>query len=132
MTKSSLLNSFVNLRCALYVIDLLGRPPYNGSPVADKEHVPDDASDVTPTADGYSWVKDRQKDENTVRFRYVPNRDTGKPAVSPRIVHLHWMNAIQDEFGENVQTMDNHNGIVPKIDLLRWTEIQHNQHFNVH
>ena len=88
----------MNLRFALYVIDLLGRPPYDGSPVADdKEHVPDDASDVTPTAAGNSRVKDRQKDENTVRFRFVPNRDTGKPAVSLRIVvHLHWMNAIQD------------------------------------
>ena len=113
------------------MVDRFGRPPDDGRPVAEKDNSPDDASDVTPTADGNSRVKDRQREEKTIRFRFVPNRAT-TTVVSPRVIHLHWIKAIQDEFGESVQILDNHNRIVPKIDLLRWTDTQHQQHFSVH
>ena len=42
------------------------------------------------------------------------------------------MKAIQEEFGEQVQILDNHSRAIPKIDLLRWTDIQHQQRFSVH
>ena len=92
---------------------------------------PDDASDATPVDVRNSRIKDSQLDEKTVKFRFVPSRTNDTP-ISPRVFHSHWIKAVQDEFGDQIQILDNHNRPVPKIDLLRWSEIQHQQNFAVH
>ena len=113
------------------MIDLSGRPPDDGGTFSKAPPVPDDDSDATPTAEGNSRVKDRQSVEQTIRFRFVPS-STASTVVSPRIIHAHWIQSVQDEFGDHVHILDNYNRVVPKVDILRWTDLQHQQHFQVH
>ena len=113
------------------MVDLFGHPYDDGRTASNGTSVPDDASDATPTDDRNSRVKDRYLEEKTIRFRFVPSRDNAS-AVSPRVIHAHWLKTVQDEFGDKVKVYDNHNRLVPKIDLLRWSDLQHQQHFTVH
>jgi hypothetical protein len=39
---------------------------------------------------------------------------------------------VQDEFGKDVQILNNQGRSLPKVDILRWTEKQHDQHFKVY
>ena len=110
---------------------LSGRPPGDGDAAGMAIDVPDDASDVTPVDDRNSSVKASKTEEKTVKFRFVPSR-TAASTVSPRVIHSHWLKHVQEEFGEHVQILDNHSRPVPKIDLLRWSDLKHQQHFNVH
>ena len=99
------------------MINAFGRPPDDGKDATMATDVPDDASDVTPVNDRNSRIKDLQREEKTVKFRFVPSRTSGA-TVSPRVIHSHWLKEVQDEFGDNVQILDNHNRPIPKIDLL--------------
>ncbi len=103
----------------------------DGSAFAPNPDPPDDASDITPTDDRNSSGKERQRVEKTLRFRFVPN-NRNDVNVTPNHVHLHWITAVQEVFGDQVRIIDNHNRVLPKIDLLRWTPLQHQQYYNIH
>jgi hypothetical protein len=45
---------------------------------------------------------------------------------------LHWLQAVQEAFGTDVQIMTNKGKLLPKVDTVRWTERQHKLHFDVH
>lgn len=92
----------------------------------------DDASDMTPTDNRNAREKDRQSVEKTLRFRFTIKGHNGSNPITPSHIHLHWINAVQDEFGDQIRIIDNHNRILPKVDLLRWTTLQHQQHFTMH
>ena len=96
------------------MVDRFGRPPDDGRVAAMATDLPDDASDTTPVDVRNSRVKDSQRDEKTVKFRFIPSRTSDIP-ISPRVIHSHWIKAVQDEFGEQIQILDNHNRPVPKI-----------------
>jgi uncharacterized membrane-anchored protein YhcB (DUF1043 family) len=91
----------------------------------------DDASDITPNDDRNARVKERKRDEKTLRFRFKQSNLTTND-INPRTIHLHWMAAIQEEFGDKVRIIDNNNRVIPKVDLLRWTPLQHQQHYKIH
>ena len=103
----------------------------NGRSSAANGDQPDDASDITPNDDQNARVKERKREEKALRFRFTQsNRNPND--VNPRTIHLHWMAAIQDEFGDQVHIIDNKNRVVPKVDLLRWTPLQHQHHYKIH
>ena len=79
---------------------------------------PDDATVTTPPRGERARSKDTFFQEKTIRFRFPPSED-GR-VVPPPLLHIHWMHAVQDAFGDQVQFIDNNNRRVPKIDPLRY------------
>jgi hypothetical protein len=92
---------------------------------------PDDASDITPTDDRNSSGKERTRVEKTLRFRFAHN-NSNDDTVTPCHIHFHWVTAVQEAFGDQVRIIDNNNRVLPKVDLLRWTTLQHQQHYKIH
>ena len=85
----------------------------------------DDASDATPSNRRVPQLKSAMLIERTVKFRFMPAGD-GEP-VPPYLVHLHWIQAVQENFGQSVQIYNNNGCVMPKVDTMRWTAAQHGQ-----
>ena len=77
----------------------------------------DDDTVATPPRGGKTKAPSTTFIEKTLRFRFPP-MFTGDP-VAPSTLHAHWMCAIQQEFGNDVQIIDNQNRVVSKIDPTR-------------
>lgn len=103
----------------------------DGGASGSKPTFSDELSDVTPTDDRNARGKDCHRVEKTLRFRFAPSNRT-EDNIAPGHVHLHWITAVQETFGDQVRIIDNHNRVLPTVNLLRWTTLQHQQHFNIH
>jgi hypothetical protein len=91
----------------------------------------DDETVATPPRGGKAKTsKSTALIEKTLRFRFPPML-TGDP-VAPSTLHAHWMCAIQQEFGDAVQIIDNQNRVVPKIDPTRLDPKNIKAHFIWH
>lgn len=77
----------------------------------------DDDTVATPTRGEKGRAPEGHLTEKTLRFRYPPM--TSCDHVAPFMLHVHWMCAVQEAFGEAVQFFDNKNRRVPKIDPIR-------------
>ena len=75
----------------------------------------DDDTVATPTRGDKARGPNFLFIEKTLRFRFPPML-TGDPVTPPSTLHAHWMCAIQQEFGDAVQIINNKNRIVPTID----------------
>ena len=77
----------------------------------------DDASDVTPPAASRRNSNDLHRVEKTLKFRFFSTG--GSDHVEPAQIHLHWIQAIQEQFGTDVQQVMNNNGqVMPKVDTI--------------
>ena len=85
-----------------------GRPPGDGGvpPAVGVNH--DDASDATPPGVRGAQRNEELRVEKTVKFRFIGNHKG--EAVVPAKFHLHWIQAVQEYFGKDVQVMNN-NGL---------------------
>ena len=108
-----------------------GRKFDDGGTFVTNEDPPDDDSDITPTNDRNARAHERKREEKTIRFRFAPT-DQGFHDINPSMIHLHWIASIQETFGDKVHIIDNNNHVLPKVDILRWTPHQHQQHYKVH
>ena len=68
--------------------------------------------------------------EKTLKFRFLGHNHNDQ--VLPGQVHLHWIQAIQDQFGAEVQIINNNGQVMPKVDTVRWTIGQRNNNFKVY
>jgi hypothetical protein len=108
-----------------------GRPSTDRGAFVTNIDPPDDDSDITPTDDRNARKNERKREEKTIKFRFKPNNSmSGK--VNPSVVHLHWIALIQEAFGDKVHIFDNNNKVMPTVDLVRWDQLQHQQHFKIH
>ena len=60
--------------------------------------------------------------EKTVKFRTRVNQTD---AIDPSTIHLHWVQTVQEALGKEIQVCTNKGGIMPLIDTMRWTAVQH-------
>ena len=94
-------------------------PPSDGSRTGlPANGAPDDDTVVTPPRGDRARSNDHSLEEKTIKFRFAPM--ASGDAVPPHILHVHWMQAIQQAFGDQeVQFFDNANRRVPVIDPIR-------------
>ena len=90
----------------------------------------DDGSDVTSPGRGGSKKKDSNNVEITWRIRFI--RLSNSEQVHPAKIHLQLIQAIQEQFGENVKILSNGNVLMPKVDILKWSTDQHSKYFKIH
>ena len=78
----------------------------------------DDDTVVTPTRGAKKDTPASQVQEKTLRFRFpVMN---GGNCVPPPVLHYHFIAAVQEAFGDQIQFLDNKNRKVGKVDLVRF------------
>ncbi|KAI2501779.1 hypothetical protein MHU86_12699 [Fragilaria crotonensis] len=110
--------------------DLPGGSPRDGSVPSVVRGNLDDASDVTPPGGSGARTNGQQLVEKTVKFRFLVNQ-SGEP-VLPSKLHLHWIQAVQEYYGDAVQIMNNNGQTMPIVDTMRWTTAQHVKQFTIH
>jgi hypothetical protein len=91
---------------------------------------PDDDTVATPPRGDRAKSNERSLVEKTIKFRFAPMA-TGD-AVHPHTLHIHWMQAIQQAFGDQVQFFDNANRRVPVIDPIRTEASKSKLRFTLH
>jgi hypothetical protein len=79
-------------------------------------HPTDDISDVTPPGNGGMKGKDQKHIEKTLKFRFI--RNWHAEVIHPSKIHLHWIQAVQESFGNNVVIMMNTNKVMPQVATL--------------
>jgi hypothetical protein len=97
-----------------------GTAALNPAPPVDS-HVPgsqDDDTVVTPPRRAQKSNSDDQSDEKTLMFRFPVIVDLEKSIVPPPVLHYHFIAAVQDAFGDQIQVLDNNNRKVGKIDVI--------------
>lgn len=52
--------------------------------------------------------------------------------MSPSKIHLHWIQAVQEYCGADIQIMNNNGQTMPIVDTMRWTIGQHSKQFQIH
>ncbi|KAI2509638.1 hypothetical protein MHU86_4758 [Fragilaria crotonensis] len=107
-------------------------PPGDASATVTLPEMQDDASDITPPGGSVKRGNQRLNTEKTWKFRFVTDKNNRQDHVSSAKVHLHWLQAVQEAFGDDIQIMTNKGKPLPKVDTVRWTERQHMLHFDVH
>lgn len=100
--------------------------PRTGLPAAD---APDDDTVVKPTRGDCARLNDQILEEKTIKLRFAPIKD-GDP-VPPHLLHVHWTQAVQQAFGDQLQFFDNSNWLVPVIDPIR-TEARGQMRFKLY
>ena len=100
-----------------------GAPPVNETAGAhDKDATPPRQKNVEPK--GPVLV------EKTVKFRFT--RVNQHDAIDPTTIHLHWVQTVQEALKTEIQVCTNNGGIMPTVDTMRWTAVQHGQQYKVH
>ena len=97
-----------------------GSAASNPAPPADSR-VPgsqDDDTVVTPPRRTKKSNSDDQSDEKTLMFRFPVVVDLEKGIVAPPVLHYHFLAAVQEAFGDQIQILDNKNRKVDKIDII--------------
>jgi hypothetical protein len=78
----------------------------------------DDDTVVTPTRRAKASAPDGQLEEKTLRFRFPTMADGNN--VIPPVLHYHFIAAVQEAFGDQIEILDNKNCRVEKIDMIRF------------
>jgi hypothetical protein len=89
-------------------------PPADGR---DPDHQDDDTV-ATPTRGAKKDPPASQIQEKTLRFRFPVMK--GGNCVPPPVLHYHFIAAVQEAFGDQIQFLDNTNRKVGKVDLVRF------------
>lgn len=105
-----------------------GAYPRTGIPTA---MAPDDDTVATPTRGDKSRPNDQSLEEKTIKFRFPAPVSSGDP-IPPHVLHVHWMQDIQQAFGPQVQFFDNANHKVPVIDPIRVEATGAKMNFKLH
>ena len=83
-------------------------------------HLADDETTIaTPPKGRKTNRNDPGMTSKVLKFRFSPT--TKKQQAAPSLIHTHWMHAVQDAFGEDVEIINNRNQKVDTIDLLQWS-----------
>jgi hypothetical protein len=74
----------------------------------------DDMSDVTPPTRGNGGNFDHGMVEKVIKFRFTTG-GKGKQPVAPSLIHIHWMHAVQEALGHEIEILNNRNKKVETI-----------------
>ena len=105
-------------------------PPDDGGapPVPPSPH--DSALEATPSRQKATGPKGPVLIEKTVKFRFT--RANQHDAIDPATIHLHWVHLVQEALEKEIQVFTNNGGIMPPVDTMRWTSVQHGQQYKVY
>jgi hypothetical protein len=87
----------------------------------------DDASEATQTDTRRSKKTAEILIEKTVKFRFL--KLDSVHSVDPILFHLHWLQMVQEEFGDSIQVFNNNGGIMQKVSSLHWDAAKHGKIF---
>jgi hypothetical protein len=98
-----------------------------------KASTTDDMSDVTPPTRGNGGNFDHGMVEKVIKFRFTPGLP-GKQQVAPSLIHTHWIQAVQEALGTDIEIFNNRSQKVEKIDILHWSSnpLIHQRQFKVY
>ena len=84
-------------------------------------HLDDDETTIaTPPKGRKQNRNDLGMTSKVIKFRFMPP-NTQKQQVAPSLIHTHWMYAVQEAIGEDVEIINNRNQKVEPINLLNWS-----------
>ena len=98
-------------------------PTGDGGNGAAKSTPVDDDSDSTPLGSSVVKTNDNKEVGKTWRIRFISNSNAEK--VHPSKIHLQLIQEVQERFGGKVKVLSNNNVLMPKVDILTWTEERH-------
>ena len=100
----------------------------------EKPNTSDDMSDVTPPIRGNGSAKDKGMVSKVVKFRFKATAGKGGMPIDPSLIHSHWIDAIQETFGPDVDNINNKSQKHARIDILEWSHntLLHQKHFKIH
>ena len=90
----------------------------------------DDDSDSTPLGSSVVKTNNNKEVEKTWRIRFIS--DSNAEQVHPSKIHLQLIQEVQERFGGKVKVLSYNNVLMPKVDILTWTEERHSKHFKIH
>jgi hypothetical protein len=105
-------------------------PPDDGGAPPVSETTGTHDRDATPPRQKNIEPKGPALVEKTVKFRFT--RVNQHDAIDPTTIHLHWVQMVQEALKTEIQVCTNNGGIMPKVDTMRWTAVQHGQQYKVH
>ena len=105
-------------------------PTGDGGNGAAKSTPADDDSDSTPLGSSVVKTNENKEVEKTWRIRFISSSNVDK--VHPSKIHLQLIQEVQERFGGKVKVLSNSNVLMPKVDILTWTEERHSKHFTIH
>ena len=106
-----------------------GPPDDGGTPPVDQP-AGNDEMETTPPRQKKAGPKGPVLIEKTVKFRFT--RVNQHDSIDPSTLHLHWVQIVQEALKTDIQVFTNNGGIMPPVDLMRWTSVQHSQQYKVH
>ena len=104
-------------------------PDHGGAPPVPQPAGAHDR-DATPPRQANAGPKGPVLTEKTVKFRFT--RVNQHDAIDPTTIHLHWVQLVQKALKTDIQVFTNNGGIMPLVDTMRWTAVQHGQQHEVH
>ena len=104
--------------------------PDDGGTPPIEQPAGNNAMDTTPPRQKKAEPKGPVLIEKTVRFRFT--RVNQHDAIDPATIHLHWVQIVQEAIKTDIQVFTNNGGIMPPVDPMRWTSVQHSQQYKVH
>ena len=104
--------------------------PDDGGTPPIEQPAGNDAMDTTPPRQKKAEPKGPVLIEKTVKFRFT--RANQHDSIDPATFHLHWVQIVQEALKTDIQVFTNNGGIMPPVDPMRWTSVQHSQQYKVH
>jgi hypothetical protein len=91
----------------------------SAKPPPDPHLADDETTIATPPKGNTTNRNDQGMKSKVLKFRFSPTPH--KQQVPPSIIHTHWMHAVQEAFGTDVDIINNRNQKVDTINLLHWS-----------
>ena len=108
------------------------QPPNGAAKPPPDPHLADDESTIATPPKGNKTIRNNQgMTSKVLKFRFSPTQQ--KQQVPPSIIHTHWMHAVQEAFGEEVEIINNRNQKVESINLIHWSNpLTHKKQFKTY
>ena len=98
----------------------------------DKTARQDDMSDTTPPTGFKPKENDQEMTSKVFKFSFVYTGNT-KHKVAPSVLHTHWMQAVQEAYGDEIVIVNNKNQNVETVSTIKWTDPSiHAKQFQLH
>jgi hypothetical protein len=98
----------------------------------DKTAGHDEKSDTTPPTGFKPKANEQGMTSKVFKFSFVYTGTT-KNKVAPSVLHTHWMQAVQDAYGDELVIINNKNKPVEQVSTIKWTDpSMHAKQFQLH
>ncbi|KAI2496023.1 hypothetical protein MHU86_18496 [Fragilaria crotonensis] len=109
-------------------------PGHKPDPTLDKDKTAghDDMSDTTPPTGFKPQANEQGLPSKVLKFSFVYTGNT-KNKVAPSVLHTHWMQAVQEAYGDEIVIVNNKNQNVETVSTIKWTDPSiHAKQFQLH